>query len=76
MTNLQPYLGEGGHLVILRQSSSLTQEDDVHAHTMDGASPGQVQFITRFPRAGMYKLWGQFNRNGDVITSDFWVEMS
>ncbi|MUL37147.1 hypothetical protein [Gloeocapsopsis dulcis] len=76
VTNLQPYLGEGGHLVILQQSSSLTKEDYVHAHAMDGTSPGQVQFITRFPRAGMYKLWGQFNRNGEVITSDFWVEVS
>ena len=21
-----------------------------------------------------YKLWGQFNRNGEIITADFWVK--
>jgi hypothetical protein len=37
------------------------------------ATPGQVNFETTFPESGVYKLWGQFQRNGKVITADFTV---
>jgi hypothetical protein len=75
VTDLQPYLGEKGHLVILRQSSPLTSSDYVHAHALKDTPPGQVHFATRFPRPGQYKLWGQFNRNGKIVTADFWVNV-
>ena len=75
VTDLQPYLGEKGHLVILRQSSELTQENYIHAHAVHKTPANQVHFATRFPQPGRYKLWGQFNRNGKIITADFWVEV-
>ncbi|BAY19805.1 hypothetical protein NIES21_56750 (plasmid) [Anabaenopsis circularis NIES-21] len=75
LTDLQPYLGEKGHLVILRQSSSLTAADYIHAHALKNTPTGQVHFMTSFPQAGKYKLWGQFNRNGKIITSDFWINV-
>lgn len=74
-TDLQPYLGEKGHLVILRQSAALTREDYIHAHAVHDTPANQVHFATRFPQPGTYKLWGQFNRNGEIITADFWVEV-
>lgn len=73
VTDLQPYLGEEGHLVILRQSSSLVRADYIHAHALQNTPEGQVSFMTQFPEPGRYKLWGQFNRNGEIITADFWV---
>ncbi|MBD2541719.1 hypothetical protein [Coleofasciculus sp. FACHB-SPT36] len=73
--DLQPYLGEKGHLVILRQSPSLTAADYIHAHAMKDTPEGQVLFHTKFPEPGKYKLWGQFNRNGKIVTADFWVEV-
>lgn len=73
--DLKPYLGEQGHLVILRQASSLTTSDYVHAHAMRGTPIGKVAFITKFPQPGRYKLWGQFNRNGKIIVADFWVKV-
>ena len=76
IADLQPYLGEKGHLVILRQSSPLTSNDYVHAHALKDTPPGQVHFTTRFPRTGKYKLWGQFNRNGKIVTADFWVNVA
>ena len=76
IADLQPYLGEKGHLVILRQSSPLTSNDYVHAHALKDTPPGQVHFATRFPRTGQYKLWGQFNRNGKIVTADFWVNVA
>jgi len=73
--DLQPYLGERGHLVILKQSSPLTRADYIHAHAMKNSPDGQVQFMTSFPQPGKYKLWGQFNRNGKIVIADFWVNV-
>lgn len=56
VTDLQPYLGEKGHLVILRQSSSLTRADYIHAHALQNTPEGQVSFMTQFPQPGRYKL--------------------
>ncbi len=75
LSNLQPYLGERGHLVILKQSSTLTRADYIHAHALKDTTTGQVSFMTSFPQPGKYKLWGQFNRNGKIITTDFWVNV-
>ncbi len=75
--DLQPYLGERGHLVIVKQSSPLTKADYIHAHAhaMKNIPPGEVHFMTNFPQPGKYKLWGQFNRNGRIVTADFWINV-
>ncbi len=73
--DLQPYLGEKGHLVIVRSSSPLTVSDYIHAHALKDSSVGQVNFMSSFPQKGTYKLWLQFNRNGKVNTADFWVNV-
>lgn len=73
ITDLQPYLGERGHLVILKQSSPLTKADYIHAHALQDTPAGQVHFMTNFPEPGKYKIWGQFNPNGRIITADFWL---
>ncbi|NEU82412.1 hypothetical protein [Nostoc sp. UIC 10630] len=75
LTDLQPYLGERGHLVILRQSTPLKAEDYIHAHALKDTPAGQVHFMTSFPQPGKYKLWGQFNRNGKIVTADFWINV-
>jgi hypothetical protein len=75
VTDLQTYLGERAHLVILRQSSPLTGADYIHAHAMKDTPSGQVVVMTQFPQPGKYKLWCQFNRNGRIITADFWVNV-
>jgi hypothetical protein len=74
VTDLRPYLGELGHLVIVRQQGSLTSADYIHAHAIKAKNPGQVNFTTNFPKPGLYKLWGQFDRNGEIVTADFWVK--
>jgi hypothetical protein len=75
LKDLKPYLGERGHLVILKQSSPLTQADYIHAHAMKNTPAAEIHFITSFPKPGKYKMWGQFNRNGKIITADFWVNV-
>lgn len=75
VADLQPYLGESGHLVILHQSPVLTEANYIHAHALKGTPDGKIHFMTRFPQPGMYKLWGQFKRNGEIVTADFWVNV-
>jgi hypothetical protein len=72
---LQPYLGERGHLVIVQKGDRLTDKSYLHAHAMRNSPTGQVQFHTQFLKSGLYKIWGQFNREGQILTADFWVEV-
>jgi hypothetical protein len=74
ITDLQPYLGERGHLVILKKSAPLTRTDYIHAHALKDTPAGQITFMTKFPQPGKYKLWGQFNRNGKIVIADFWID--
>ncbi|MTJ13372.1 hypothetical protein FJR11_12380 [Anabaena sp. UHCC 0187] len=73
--DLQPYLGEKGHLVIIKSSSPLTTADYIHAHAMKNTPDGKIEFHTKFPKSGTYKMWMQFNRNGKIKTADFWVNV-
>ena len=101
-TDLQNYLGELAHFVIISED----MKDFVHAHpmgkgekmndmktggekagdhnadghshsTMEGTvtkpSQSEVAAHTAFPRAGLYKVWAQFQRGGKVITVPFVV---
>ncbi|MFD0590373.1 hypothetical protein ACFQZE_20505 [Paenibacillus sp. GCM10027627] len=69
---LEPYLGAGGHCVILDEDA----EDYVHVHAVEGMSAaGSVMFHTEFPAAGRYKLWTQFQYKGEVLTVPYVVEV-
>jgi len=41
------------------------------AKVLVGPSPSEVKAYASFPRAGLYKLWAQFQRRGQVITVPF-----
>lgn len=72
---LQPYLGEKGHLVVIRKSTALTASNYIHAHAMKEGGASEIKFMTRFPDAGIYKLWCQFNREGKILIADFWINV-
>ena len=71
---LQPYLGEKGHLVVIRKSSPLTARDYIHAHATEEGGDSAIQFMTRFPTPGLYKVWCQFKLGGTIQTADFWIQ--
>ena len=77
VVNLQPYLGAQGHLMIVHQDG----ETFVHSHPAEDAAAvalakkGEVRFTARFPRAGVYKAWAQFQRGGRVSTVSFVFEV-
>ncbi len=71
--DLQPYLGAMGHLVII----SADGREYVHAHPLSAAKTaldGAVEFAAHFPNPGIYKAWGQFQRDGSVFTVPFVLE--
>ncbi len=73
VTDLEPYLGAMGHLILIHQDG----QTFVHSHPMEDdaamakAKGGSVAFNARFPKTGVYKAWGQFQRGGKVITLPF-----
>ena len=71
--DLQPYLGAMGHLVII----SADGREYVHAHPLSEAKTapeGAVEFAVHFPKPGIYKMWGQFQRGGSVFSVPFVME--
>ncbi|TDF97205.1 hypothetical protein [Paenibacillus piri] len=72
ITNLQPYLGAIGHVVILTDDA----EQYLHVHPMDETSSGpDAKFMTTFPKSGVYKIWGQFKHNDQVFTVPFVIKV-
>src|SRR5262249_28857256 len=73
VTDLEPFLGATGHLLL----ASADLEAVAHSHPVAGLSSGQsgptVGFPQLFPRASMYRLWAQFQRHGKVLTASFTV---
>jgi Cu+-exporting ATPase len=73
ITNLQPYLGAVGHVVILTEDT----EQYLHVHPIDEKASGpDARFATTFPKSGVYKIWGQFKVNDKVFTVPFVVKVS
>lgn len=70
VTNLERYLGSLGHAVVL-------SEDDleyIHSHALteaDQTQNGMVQFALTPPRSGRYKVFFQFQHEGQVRTTEF-----
>jgi hypothetical protein len=71
-TDLEPYLGATGHLLLASADLAIA----FHAHPVAEISAHAgptVVFQVLFPRAGAYRLWAQFQRRGEVLTSSFTV---
>ncbi len=77
ITDLEPYLGAYGHLMIIHQDG----QTFVHSHPMEDevgiamSRGGTIAFNARFPKPGTYKAWGQFQRGGKVLTIPFVTEV-
>ncbi|RJE87762.1 hypothetical protein D3P07_15810 [Paenibacillus sp. 1011MAR3C5] len=72
LTDLQPYLGAIGHVVII--SEDLEQYLHVHPVNERGNGP-EARFVTSFPAEGLYRIWGQFQREGETFIVPFTVRV-
>jgi hypothetical protein len=89
VTDLENYLGEKAHFVVISQDlkefvhahpmsmNSMKSEHSEHEHSekMSSDSASTVSAHITFPKAGIYKIWAQFKRNGGVIDVPFVVEV-
>ncbi|MGH9657759.1 MAG: heavy metal-binding domain-containing protein [Bryobacteraceae bacterium] len=69
---LEPLLGAWGHL--LAASNDLI--DMIHGHPSIADGGPQVQFDVFFPREAVYRVWVQFQRQGQVNTVQFTIPVS
>jgi len=65
VTDLQPYLGAYGHLVVLRESDM----QYLHVHPEGGMPSPRVRFHVEVPTAGTYYLYLDFKVAGTVHTA-------
>ncbi len=72
-----PWLGAAGHMMIFHRDGQTV----VHSHPNESAEnaalvkKGIVRFTGRFPKAGTYKVYGQFLWRGSVRTLGFAIEV-
>ncbi|MEK3886776.1 hypothetical protein [Bacillus sp. FSL K6-3431] len=64
----EPYLGALGHVVILDENA----EKFIHVHP---AAMDKTQFDTVLADAGKYKLWTEFQFNGNVYVYSYVIEV-
>jgi P-type Cu+ transporter len=84
ITDLEPFLAAAGHVVVMPADTSSFAHEHAEAEDAQGrpvfALPGQrfgpeLDFHFRFPTAGRYQLWAQFQAaDGTVLTVPFTVE--
>lgn len=73
ISDLEPYLGSIGHVVVMSEDG----ERYLHVHAVDGQGSGpEALFETEFPESGIYKIWGQFQKDGEVFTVSYVVKVS
>lgn len=76
--NTVKWLGAAGHMMIFHKDGQTV----VHSHPAEDAENealvkrGIVRFTGRFPKAGTYKVYAQFDWNGKVRTLPFAVEVT
>jgi len=72
VTDLEPYLGAAGHLLLVSSDLDIA----FHSHPVAEISAQRgptVVFQILFPREGDYRMWVQFQRHGEVLTSPFTI---
>jgi len=77
--DLHPYLGAWGHTLILSEDA----RDYIHSHPTELIAAGvdratlsggpDISFDAFIPRAGNYRIWSQFQRQGRLITVVFTI---
>jgi hypothetical protein len=78
ITNLEPLMAAGGHCVIIDADG----REFLHVHPAEEVPNGvnwrggpSVSFLANFPKAGLYRAWGQFQHEGRLLTADFTFEV-
>jgi len=69
---VEPYLGAWGHMLAASADLvDMTHNHPIAAADSSGGAGKDIQFNMAFPRAGVYRVWVQFQRLGVVNTVAF-----
>lgn len=84
INDLQPYLGAWAHVIAVREDvtevihahaldkvANANTQPGEHTHAAAGPSPAEIVTITGFRCPGVYKLWLQVQRDSEIITFPF-----
>jgi hypothetical protein len=72
VTDLEPYLGAYGHLVVIRRAGM----GYLHANPEEGEAGPEVAFEVEFGKPGRHALYFEFQHDGRVRTAIFTVDAS
>ncbi len=78
VTDLESYMGAMGHCAIISQDTKMfihCHPEQLYPPDKDSRGGPVLAFHTIFPKPGLYKIWGQFQRGGKVLVADFVVEV-
>jgi hypothetical protein len=75
VNDLEPYLGATGHLLVVHSDLSVSFHSHPVAEITKQFGP-TVVFQMVFPRAGVYRVWAQFQRHGTVGTTAFTMSVA
>jgi hypothetical protein len=81
--DVQPWLGMAGHMIARSADGTVFS----HVHAAEPAPPPgplgqgtrygpQIRFVYTFPEPGRYYVWGQFQRDGAIITVPLVLEVN
>lgn len=76
--NLESLMAAGGHCVIIDADA----QEFLHVHpaeeignSADWRGGPSVSFLANFPKASIYRVWGQFQHERRLLTADFTFEV-
>ncbi len=69
--DLEPYLGAAGHLFFTDPEFQMA----AHSHPLEELRSARVRFLVRFPASTIFRIWLQVQRRGDVITTEWTVNV-
>jgi hypothetical protein len=77
--NLESLMSAGGHCVIIDAAA----REFLHVHPAEEITDNiagwrggpSVSFLANFPKPGLYRVWGQFQHEGRLLTADFTFEV-
>ena len=75
ITDLEPYLAATGHLLVVHSNLSVSFHSHPVAEITKQFGP-TIVFQMVFPRAGIYRVWVQFQRHGKVGTAEFTLSVA
>jgi hypothetical protein len=85
---LENYLGARGHSVVLKEETidyihthageqgDAMEHGEHGAHAMPPAQENKIDFSTTFPDAGIYRIFTQFQHQGNVLTTAYTVAVN